>query len=69
MLSCQIKLPVLKKLKGIKPICLALTKSLKVKGEKKKTLSWIDLLSEKIKLMKAYCQGKFINKILPHMQD
>lgn len=36
---------------------------------KKKSLSWIDLLSGKIKLMKAYRQGKFINKILLHMQD
>jgi hypothetical protein len=69
MLSYQIKLQVLKELKGIKQIRFALTKSLKVNGEKKKSLSWIDLLSGKIKLMKAYRQGKFINKILLHMQD
>lgn len=36
MLSYQIKLQVLKELKGIKQIRFALTKSLKVNGEKKK---------------------------------
>lgn len=36
---------------------------------KKNSLSWIDLPLEKIKLVKAYHQGKLINKIPLHMQD
>lgn len=68
MLSYQIKLQVLKELKGIEQIWFALTKSLKVNGEKK--ISVMDRFAlGKIKLMKAYCQGKFINKILLHVQD
>lgn len=41
-----------------------LTKSPKTNDEKKNSLLWIDLLLVNVKLLKAHCKGKCINKNL-----
>lgn len=49
---------------SVKQMHFDLTKSPKTNGEKKNSLLWIDLLLVNVKLLKAHCKGKCINKNL-----